>query len=317
MSSVVKISSMDWDTDNQIRHAALEWLAETQQTNQGTEIYSSQTKFLVPGIGEIRAISPQNGIWKPRQMQACLSVRTSHRQVYDDVFLETEGLLAYNYRNHGSYDHSDNRSLRAAIKFKLPILYFVGIDRGVYEVEVVKVLCETDDKSGVLLDFISVEEALQMLSIDPISSPQLVQEQGTIKTAYSNSVVKRRVHQAEFRRRVLRAYNSQCTICHLRYRSLLDAAHIIPDAKGGKPEVPNGLSLCRIHHGAYDQNILGIDHEYRVHINQKMLKERDGPMLQYGFQEMNERNIILPHNIKNHPDKDKLAERFNKFQNTH
>ena len=98
---------------------------------------------------------------------------------------------------------------------------------------------------------------------------------------------------------------------------LLDAAHIIPDAKGGKPEVPNGLSLCRIHHGAYDQNILGIDHEYRVHINQKMLKERDGPMLQYGFQEMNECNIILPRNLKDHPDKDKLAERFNEFQNTH
>ena len=143
---------MDWDTDNQIRRAALEWLAETQQANQGTEIYYSQTKFNVSGI-EIRAISPQNGIWKPRQMQACLSVRTSHRQVYDDVFLETEGLLAYNYRNHGSYDHSDNKSLRAAIKFKLPILYFVGIDRGVYEVEVVKVLCETDDKNGCTTRF--------------------------------------------------------------------------------------------------------------------------------------------------------------------
>ena len=308
---------MDWDTDNQIRHAALEWLAETQQTNQGTEIYSSQTKFLVPGIGEIRAISPQNGIWKPRQMQACLSVRTSHNPVYKDIFLEVEGLLAYKYRTHGGYNHSDNRSLRTAIEFKLPLLYFVGVDRGVYDVEVVRVLRETDKKNGVLLDFISVEEGLNLLSVNSSGSPQLVMEQDSPQVSYRTSVFKQRVHQSKFRRQVILAYDGQCTICHLRHKSLLDAAHIIPDAKGGKPEVTNGLSLCRIHHGAYDQNILGIDHEYRVHINQKMLKERDGPMLQYGFQEMNERNIILPRNLKDHPDKGKLAERFSEFQNTH
>ena len=155
------------------------------------------------------------------------------------------------------------------------------------------------------------------MSVDFSGDQQLVRELEEIPIDYRRYNYEYRGHQRAFRDRVILAYDGQCTICHLRHKSLLDAAHIIPDAKGGKPEVPNGLSLCHIHHSAYDKNILGIDHEYRVHINQKMLKERDGPMLQYGFQEMNERNIILPRNLKDHPDKDKLAERFSEFQNTH
>lgn len=48
-------------------------------------------------------------------------------------------------------------------------------------------------------------------------------------------------------------------MCRLRYSSLLDAAHILPDGHPrGAPVVPNGLSLCRIHHAAYDQNLLGV-----------------------------------------------------------
>ncbi len=38
----------------------------------------------------------------------------------------------------------------------------------------------------------------------------------------------------------------------------LEAAHILADSEGGTPIVPNGISLCRIHHGAFDHLILGI-----------------------------------------------------------
>jgi predicted restriction endonuclease len=55
------------------------------------------------------------------------------------------------------------------------------------------------------------------------------------------------------------ASNEQkCAVCSLRHGELLDAAHIIGDGKpDGIPIVPNGLSLCKIHHAAYDTNLLG------------------------------------------------------------
>ena len=55
--------------------------------------------------------------------------------------------------------------------------------------------------------------------------------------------------------RVVPAYSSQCAICRLKELRLLDAAHIVSDLDegGGEPTVQNGLSLCAIHHRAFDQ----------------------------------------------------------------
>ncbi len=68
-----------------------------------------------------------------------------------------------------------------------------------------------------------------------------------------------RVHQARFRARVVPAYDTRCAICTLKERRLLDAAHIVGDVElAGKPTIRNGLSLCAIHHRAFDQNLVGV-----------------------------------------------------------
>jgi putative restriction endonuclease len=69
-------------------------------------------------------------------------------------------------------------------------------------------------------------------------------------------------------------------MCRLRHTPLLDAAHILPDRdERGNPEIPNGLSLCKIHHSAYDVGILGVDPDCRIHLRSDVLEEHDGPML--------------------------------------
>ena len=78
--------------------------------------------------------------------------------------------------------------------------------------------------------------------------------------------------------------------------------------------MPNGLALCKIHHGAYDANILGIDPEYRVHIRLSVLEERDGPMLRHGIQEMEGATIVLPREDALKPRRDYLEERFARFR---
>jgi putative restriction endonuclease len=100
----------------------------------------------------------------------------------------------------------------------------------------------------------------------------------------------------------------------VKHPELLDAAHIIPDGEeGGEPIVPNGLSLCKIHHAAFDNYIVGLNPYYKIIVRKDILEEIDGPMLKYGIQEMHGHKIILPNKIQNRPDQDRLEIRFKAF----
>ena len=75
----------------------------------------------------------------------------------------------------------------------------------------------------------------------------------------------------------------------------------------------NGLSMCKIHHSAYDANFLGIDPHYTVHINQELLLERDGPMLKHGLQEMHGARLSIPRSQRLQPSQEGLEERYKAF----
>ena len=124
----------------------------------------------------------------------------------------------------------------------------------------------------------------------------------------------RRVHQKGFREIVLKAYKSKCALCSLKHSELLDAAHIIGDKEDyGEPVIQNGLSLCKIHHSAYDQNILGINPDFKIKVRRDILEEVDGPMLKYGLQSLDNKNLILPIHRNDWPDRDRLDIRYSEF----
>jgi putative restriction endonuclease len=136
-----------------------------------------------------------------------------------------------------------------------------------------------------------------------------------IRREYVTAVVRRRLHQQAFRLRVLDAYRTQCALCRLRHQELLDAAHITADAlPEGEPLVSNGLSLCKLHHAAFDRQFLTVRPDYLIEIRQSVLDEDDGPMLLHGLKEMHHRRILLPRSLAQHPDRDRLAERYAAFQ---
>ncbi len=112
---------------------------------------------------------------------------------------------------------------------------------------------------------------------------------------YALGEARYRLHQHQFRFSVLAAYQQRCTICALKERSLLQAAHIVNDTHDlGQPSVRNGLSLCAIHHLAYDRHVLGIDPAGTVHIASRLLDEEDGPMLRQGLQGFHLERISIP-----------------------
>lgn len=137
----------------------------------------------------------------------------------------------------------------------------------------------------------------------------------SLRREYATRAVLQRLHQQRFRRMVLSAYRDQCAICRLKHVALLDAAHILADRHPlGEPAVTNGLGLCKIHHSAYDAHILGIDPDARVHVREDILHETDGPMLKHGLQEMADRRLVLPRRAELRPNRDFLAERFERFR---
>ena len=136
----------------------------------------------------------------------------------------------------------------------------------------------------------------------------------TLDQRYVERLVKQRVHQPVFRARVLSAWDKRCAVGTLKYAELLDAAHIPPvtDARG-LPAVTKGMAMRKIHHAAYDQNFLGVSPDYVVHINERLLADRDGPMLQYGLQAMDGKPLERPSRQTDWPDRAFLAERFASF----
>jgi len=80
----------------------------------------------------------------------------------------------------------------------------------------------------------------------------------------------------------------------------------------GEAVVENGLSLCSIHHRAFDQHLVGVSPDYRIRVSARLLEDDDGPMLELlkGF---HGQSIQLPARTRWRPDRERLAERFERF----
>ncbi|MFM2106192.1 MAG: hypothetical protein RL338_1224, partial [Chloroflexota bacterium] len=104
-------------------------------------------------------------------------------------------------------------------------------------------------------------------------------------------------------------------LCSLRHPELLDAAHIIRDLDpDGDPVVSNGVSLCKLHHAAFDGLFFGIRPDYVVEVKPSILAESDGPMLVVGLQQIHGKQMLLPRHAGDRPDPSRLERRFEEFR---
>jgi len=206
-------------------------------------------------------------------------------------------------------NHWVNRGLRDCMNHKIPLIYLHEVSRGKYLAQWPVFIVFDDIKN---LSFI-VEADVKVYQQPEASIED--NHANELERRYATRQMIQRLHQGTFRERVLEAYREHCAICNLKHRELLDAAHIISDSDGGKPVVPNGLSLCKIHHAAFDQNIIGITPDYHVHVREDILQEVDGPMLKHGIQAMHGNKLILPRSVSSRPNREWLEERYEIFKN--
>lgn len=189
-----------------------------------------------------------------------------------------------------------------------PLVYFHGVVKGEYFAAwPVYVIA---DEPGALRFRVAVDDAHYLGEV-----LEAVAEGGEeARREYITVTTRQRIHQRSFRLRVLRAYRERCALCQLQHQQLLDAAHIMPDADPlGAPVVPNGLALCKLHHAAFDQNLIGIRPDLVVQVRQDILDEEDGPMLIHGLQGFHERRILVPRRAEERPQTQLLERRYQKF----
>ena len=105
----------------------------------------------------------------------------------------------------------------------------------------------------------------------------------------------RAYRESQFRPAVLQAYAYKCAVCGCDLK-LVDAAHIVPVSHPkSTDEVTNGIALCRLHHGAFDNALLGVQSDYRIILNPKTVSRLREIHLDTGLEEFESR---LPERIR-------------------
>ena len=297
------------DLDIQVRIAAFNWLSE--QVNLHGDVLPR--KLLEQGFvfqgQRIPLVAPQ-GIFKPQMLDLPLSITTAPKGPYDDYFGK-DNFLIYRYRGTDP-NHRDNVGLRKVFELKRPLVYLHGIEPGKY-LATWPVYIIGDDQSSLTFK-VAVDDALPAVEYAQADVARQVAEVSDGRHAYLTATVKVRLHQRAFREKVLDAYQSQCSFCRLRHRELLDAAHIIPDnVPESTSKIENGLSLCKLHHSAYDAFIIGVTPDYLLQVRLDILEEEDGPVLQHGLKGLHNLKLILPSLKSHYPSRDALAWRYDRF----
>lgn len=297
------------DFDVRLRAAAFQWLS--YRSNDGTTPlrYAELANDFAFEGRRVRLIPAQQGIWKPGNLKAALSIRTVYtpagaERPYEDTFSD-DGILRYKWRGTDP-KHYEVAGLRRAMDWQLPLIWFLGVADATYLPIFPIHLVSENAKDH---EFVGSFEDLK----DLVFTESVIEERFR---RYIKVETRKRLHQPVFRADVMRAYRTSCAVCALRHGQLLDAAHIIGDREEhGVPTVQNGMAMCKIHHAAFDANILGVRPDFVVEIREDLLHEHDGPMLRHGLQQRHKQRLLtIPRRREDLPATNFLEQRYERFR---
>ncbi|MCP2262433.1 HNH endonuclease [Streptoalloteichus tenebrarius] len=299
----------DESFEERLREAAIDWLRELTRQGDGTVTLRQLTEFRFEDK-RVPLVNPPKEIWTPAPLEAALSILTTYtppgeKPPYADAE-GPDGLLRYKYEGDNP-QLSTNVALRRAYERRLPLIWFVGVDRGIYL-----------PRAPI---WIAVDEPDQLQVAIALTEDQIRDKSEKapteIERRYARQVTRQRLHQPMFRTQVLRAYGERCAVCGLPYQELLDAAHIRPDSHpDGHPVVSNGLALCRLHHAAFDAGLLGIRPDLHIEIHPRVRADKgDDPVSRHGLRELHGRRLAhVPGARRDRPDPTALEARYRDYQ---
>lgn len=294
---------MDKREDAELRLKAFEVLDDILD---GGAIFPTraQLRNLDLPVSTPHLVDRQKGIWNPSWLLATLSVVTVLDGPYPDKEL-SDGLWEYQYR--AGTTEGDNRRLQRAVDLEVDIAYFREVKTGHYQAFYpVRVIQNDPIDRKVLL------AAKEFGRISWTNRNESVSES---LRSWAVREVKVRLHQERFRRDVLAAYEMRCAVCELPIDSLLDAAHIDPDSSvEGEPVVQNGLALCKLHHYAFDSNVVGFSAAGKIHVAERVLAMNGPRMIEDGLKAFHLQRLNLPRTEHLRPGVPRLKRRWEEFR---
>jgi putative restriction endonuclease len=295
------------DLQDVIRAAAFAYVDDLSDHGRVSVTRSQLNGFRFEGR-QMYLVGPQ-GIFKPAGLDLPISILTVYRapgekRPYDDEIHENDYLL-YRYRGTDR-NHHQNVWLRQVRDQSITLLYFEGVAEGRYLPSAAAIIEDRPEALTFGVQLMPIDAtaigAVNAFDLDPATRRHYL------------AIVQQRIGQARFRESVLDAYSSRCTLCRLRHRELLDAALIVSYAKGGTHQITNGMSMCKIHHAAYDLDIVGVRPDGVAEVRTDILEEMDGPMLRHGLQEVHGVQIHLPRAPAKRPSVEGLERRYERFR---
>lgn len=153
-------------------------------------------------------------------------------------------------------------------------------------------------------DFLNILIASETETVfPPMPGGKKKKEADEVAREVSESLVRRLVRDANFRKSVMAAYDSTCAVTGMRIingwgRPEAQAAHIKPVASKGPDSISNGIALSATCHWLFDRHLISIDDNYKL-----LVKERkvSAEMNQIFRSRNNE--IILPDSMHSRPAK--------------
>lgn len=305
------VDAIQREAERHFRDVAFKWLSQVTEDGHRPIHRDEISRFQGERPEALHRLLNYQGIWVPKGFRAAVSVNTTFKdnrrdRAYTDHFLDDD-TVAYSFAD-GQGSDRQNESLRQAELLNMPIIYFRGVRRpGLYDVYFPVYVKIDEPQRKAILDLSGARHPLAGADIGVVPLPVREKE-------YRPQVTCRRVHQRDFRADVVDAYSSRCAMCTLRYARLLDAAHIVADRQEGIAHVSNGLSLCKLHHAAYDADIIGVTPDHEVRVRGDILNASSGPMLTHGIQAYHGEQLRkLPERKVDKPNPEFLAQKFEGF----
>ena len=305
------------DPDTHIRAVALDAIKKiSRQWDEQVPWHAIRTGFQADGERVLFA-NQARGIFKPQQMSAALSIkttvpRTGRSRWYRDQYLDSANQdhdtdpLRYDLAR-GGLDDSTNRALLVAMQRDVPLIYFIGLAPAIYRPIFPVWIKEFKQEEGYVL-----LATADSMNIEP-NSYDIIRD--SIVVSYSQTMTRTRIHQAKFSFRIRTAYQWRCAFSGLPVRELLVGAHIIPDAEGGPPSIQNGICMSALHHLAFDRHLIGVDPDFQVHVSSQLHDQEDGDLLA-AIKDLDGTQLRLPREQEDWPNRDFLEHRFESFRNS-
>lgn len=143
----------------------------------------------------------------------------------------------------------------------------------------------------------ALDELGQILEDSEIPTPALTDD-----SPRPSAIIQVTPRDAAFRAQIKLIYGERCAVCGSNRHSPdgnpeVESAHIYPRSMNGSDVTQNGLSLCKLHHWAFDCGWFSISDDLRIVVNPKIQNS-----IQYTFiTDYEGKRIAVPENKKDHP----------------